>query len=57
METINVPIKEVKHVHSGQYHAYGDTFRECEIHTPDTLDEKDILYHYIIFTFLGIINY
>lgn len=34
---------EVKWTHSGQYHAYGDTFRECEIHTPDTLEESDIL--------------
>ena len=30
-------------VHSGQYHPYGDTFRECEIHTNEIIDEKDIL--------------
>lgn len=34
---------ELKWTHVGQYHAYGDTFRECEIHTPDTLEESDIL--------------
>ena len=31
METINVPIKEVIHVHSGQYHAYGDSFSVWDI--------------------------
>jgi len=34
---------ELKWTHCGQKHAYGDTFRECEIHTPDTLKENDIL--------------
>lgn len=34
---------ELKWTHCGQKHAYGDTFRECEIHTPDTLEENDIL--------------
>lgn len=34
---------ELKWTHAGQYRRYGDTFRECEIHTPDTIDEKDIL--------------
>jgi hypothetical protein len=29
--------------HVGQYRPYGDTFRECEIHTPDVLEESDIL--------------
>ena len=29
--------------HVGQYRPYGDTFRECEIYTPDTLDKKNIL--------------
>ena len=34
---------ELKWTHCGQKHAYGDTFRECEIHTPDVLEENDIL--------------
>ena len=34
---------ELKWTHCGQKHAYGDTFRECEIHTPDILEENDIL--------------
>lgn len=34
---------ELKWTHCGQRHAYGDTFRECEIHTPDVLKENDIL--------------
>lgn len=34
---------ELKWTHAGQYHPYGDTFRECEIHTPDILEENDIL--------------
>lgn len=34
---------ELRWTHCGQKHAYGDTFRECEIHTPDVLEENDIL--------------
>ena len=34
---------ELKWTHTGQYRPYGDTFRECEIHTPDVLKEDDIL--------------
>ncbi len=34
---------DLKWTHSGQYRPYGDTFRECEIHTPDVLEESDIL--------------
>lgn len=34
---------ELKWTHAGQYRPYGDTFRECEIHTPDIIDERDIL--------------
>ena len=42
METKQIKA-ELKWIHCGQYHAYGDTFRECEIHTPDTLEEQTIL--------------
>lgn len=34
---------DLKWTHVGQYRPYGDTFRECEIHTPDVLEESDIL--------------
>ena len=45
IEAINNPIKEVKCVHSGQYHAYGDSFYVYEIYLKDgvNLDEKEIL--------------
>lgn len=43
METVQINA-ELKWTHVGQYHPYGDTFRECEIHTPDTLSEEDILF-------------
>ena len=42
METKQLNV-ELKWTHCGQYHAYGDTYRECEVHTPDVLEEKDIL--------------
>lgn len=42
METKQIKA-ELKWTHCGQYHAYGDTFRECEIHTPDTLEGQTIL--------------
>ena len=32
MEITQLPIKEVKCVHAGQRHAYGDSFYEYEIH-------------------------
>ncbi len=34
---------ELKWTHAGQYHPYGDTYRECEIHTNEDIPEKDIL--------------
>lgn len=34
---------DLKWVHVGQYHPYGDTHRVCEIRTKNTLDNKDIL--------------
>jgi hypothetical protein len=42
METKQLNV-ELKWTHAGQYKPYGDTFRECEIHTPDTLEEGTIL--------------
>lgn len=42
METKQLNV-ELNWTHVGQYGPYGDTYRECEIHTPDTLDEKNIL--------------
>lgn len=33
----------IKWTHVGQRHPYGDTFRECELHTSRRLSEKDIL--------------
>ena len=45
MEAKQLPIKEVKHVHSGQYHAYGDSFSVWDIILEDNAEvsEKDIL--------------
>jgi hypothetical protein len=45
MEITQSPIKEVKCTHAGQYHAYGDSFYEYEIHLNDgvTFDTEDIL--------------
>ena len=34
---------ELKWTHCGQKHAYGDSHYECEIHTQEVLEEKDIL--------------
>jgi hypothetical protein len=34
---------ELKWTHCGQKHAYGDSHYECEIHTKEELEEKDIL--------------
>lgn len=34
---------ELNWTHVGQYHAYGDTYRECEIHTPDILEDNEVL--------------
>jgi hypothetical protein len=34
---------ELKWVHCGQKHAYGDSHYECEIHTPDVMEEKELL--------------
>ena len=34
---------ELKWTHCGQKHAYGDSHYECEIHTQEELEEKDIL--------------
>ena len=34
---------ELKWTHYGQKHAYGDSHYECEIHTQEELEEKDIL--------------
>ena len=42
METKQLNV-ELKWTHCGQYHPYGDTFRECEIHTNEDIPEKDIL--------------
>lgn len=42
METKQLNV-ELKWTHAGQYRPYGDTFRECEIHTPDTLEDSTIL--------------
>ena len=38
METINDPIKEVKCIHSGQYHAYGDSYYVYDITLQDGVD-------------------
>lgn len=45
IEAINNPIKEVKCVHSGQYHAYGDSFYVYEIYLKEgvDLDKEEIL--------------
>ena len=40
MKHLNV---ELKWTHAGQYHPYGGTYRICEIHTPDLIEENDIL--------------
>ena len=42
METKQFNVK-LNWVHCGQKHAYGDSHYECEIHTPDILEENDIL--------------
>ena len=34
---------ELKWTHCGQINAYGDSHYECEIHTQEELEEKDIL--------------
>ena len=39
----NQPECTLNWVHSGQYRPYGDTFKECEIHTNDSMKEKDLL--------------
>ena len=38
MKTINSPIKEVKCIHSGQYHAYGDSYYVYDITLQDGVD-------------------
>ena len=34
---------EIKWKRCGQWHAYGDTHRECEIHTDEEMSDKEIL--------------
>lgn len=45
MEATQLPIKEVKCTHSGQYHAYGDSFTVWQITLEDNADvtREDIL--------------
>ena len=45
MDGTQLPIKECKCTHSGQYHAYGDSERVYEVYTEDNQDipEEDLL--------------
>jgi hypothetical protein len=45
MDITQLPIKEVQHVHSGQYHAYGDSWSVWNITLEDNaeVEREDIL--------------